>query len=270
MKEVQINAEQSRFSIRGGALIVFITKFTGDVAHFFGRPSCVVASPFSGNLSRLARPWSFFLFRKLKKFQAAVFLRLPFFIFFSENIFIYFFESRPYFLTSKMSAKEDSRKPPAKGKALQLGAPYEWTLEKIAESHGLAVSFSYRGSSVWVVVTKDGNGVGHFVLEQDHDHMFNAGTSSYKQIKLLTVFVELAYRGKKIGTMLMEMAYWLALDRETGLRYHWLPPEEDEGPAAFHAKVFEKFKIGPVEGNQVEFPFERILLFLNKGIGFSL
>ena len=150
------------------------------------------------------------------------------------------------------------------GSLLRLGGSYERELHDIATERGCEVLFWYYGVSVSVLATRGGTVVGNFSLEEDLDK----GLGTPTIMKLTNIFVEPNYRRDHIGTLLMELAYWLAFNRRSGLKYWWVPPEKEEGPAAFHAKVLEEFNLGPVENNRVEFPFEQILL--NKRIGFSL
>ena len=146
-----------------------------------------------------------------------------------------------------------------KGKCLEHGGDYETELQKIASERGLVVIFYYYNASVCITVKRDGDVVGVLTIMEDQDLMFRDGASEHKQLYLGSIKVEPAYRGDKIGTMLMAMAYRLALSRESGLRYYWTPAEREESPAAFHAKVLERFKLGPpTVYNTAHVPFERI------------
>jgi len=139
------------------------------------------------------------------------------------------------------------------GSLLRLGSSYERELRDIAAERGLEVLFWYHGVSVSVLATRGGTTVGNFSLEEDLDK----GLGTPTIMKLTNIFVEPNYRRDHIGTLLMELAYWLAFNRRSGLKYWWVPPEKEESPAAFHYKVLEKFKLGPAKENRVEIPFEK-------------
>jgi GNAT superfamily N-acetyltransferase len=136
---------------------------------------------------------------------------------------------------------------------LRPGASYERDIHDIATKRGLEVRFWYYEHSVDVLARRGGNTVGSFVLEKDLDKGLGTPT-----MKLKNIFVEPNFRRKHIGTLLMELAYRLASNLESGLKYWWVRTEQDEAPAAFHTQILERFGLGPVEENRVEIPFERI------------